>query len=243
MPNKFVFAQNYDWDDSIKGLILSSFFWGYSITQIPASQAALYIGPKTLFVAGGIGSGLLTIATPWIASISWKLLLINRMLMGAFQGAMFPCTHMMLAKWAHPMERTRMASITYSGTQAGVVLMFGISGVIASSPLGWQGIFYCSGALALVWAVLVLIYLKNTPAECTNISANERAYLESMMPATSSNSNGSIVVPWKEMLTSKPVIALIIVHSTQNWGYYTLLTMIPTYMREVLGFDIKTVSV
>lgn len=40
--------QTYKWDEEIKSLILSSFFWGYIVTQIPAGQMAKRFGPKVL---------------------------------------------------------------------------------------------------------------------------------------------------------------------------------------------------
>jgi len=36
--------------------------------------------------------------------------------------------------------------------------------------------------------------------------------------------------------------ALIVVHCAQNWGFWTLLTEIPSYMDGVLGFDLKAVK-
>ena len=42
-------------------------------------------------------------------------------------------------------------------------------------------------------------------------------------------------------ITSLPVWALIIAHFCNNVGNYTLLTNLPSYMREVLKFDIKSV--
>ena len=35
------------------------------------------------------------------------------------------------------------------------------------------------------------------------------------------------------------MIALIIVHSAHNWGFWTILTEIPSYMKNVLDFNIK----
>lgn len=230
----------FDWDESIQGLILSSFFWGYAIAQVPASQLALYFGAKPMLFVAGIGSALLTIITPWVASYSWTALLATRMIMGLFQGVYFPCTHMVLSKWAHPMERGRLASVTYSGANIGTVLMLAVSGLIASSFMGWPGIFYCSGTVCLLWAFALLAYLANAPANCAQISPEERSFIESM---PGSAIGGNLSVPWKEIFTSKAVIALIIVHSTQNWGYWTLLTEIPSYLKQVFGFNIKTVSV
>ena len=41
--------------------------------------------------------------------------------------------------------------------------------------------------------------------------------------------------PWKSMMTSKPVWAIIVAHFAENWGFYTLLTGMPTFMKDVLG--------
>lgn len=48
-------------------------------------------------------------------------------------------------------------------------------------------------------------------------------------------------IPWKSILTSKPFYALILVQCAQNFGFYTLLTQIPSYLSYVMGFDIKKV--
>ncbi len=47
--------------------------------------------------------------------------------------------------------------------------------------------------------------------------------------------------PWKQIMTSKACIALFFGHVCSNWGTYLFLTNIPTYMNEVLKFDIKSV--
>lgn len=32
------------------------------------------------------------------------------------------------------------------------------------------------------------------------------------------------------MLTSPPVWAIIVAHFSENWGFYTMLTQLPTFM-------------
>jgi len=39
-----------------------------------------------------------------------------------------------------------------------------------------------------------------------------------------------------------PVWAVAIAHFTNNWGYYMLLTCLPKYLKEILHFDMKSVS-
>lgn len=230
--------QVFEWDESQQGLILSSFFWGYVISQVPASQVAVKFGPKALLLVAGVSCAILTLITPWVAAYSWKLLLVCRLVQGLFQGFYFPCTHTILSKWAHPSERGRLAAVTYSGANIGTVLMLALSGIIASSFMGWPGIFYCSGIACLIWTAVFFVYGANSPGTCNRIADDERLFIESMPGSTA----GKLSVPWKDIMTSKAFIALIIVHSTQNWGYWTMLTEIPSYLKQVFGFNIKTVS-
>lgn len=38
------------------------------------------------------------------------------------------------------------------------------------------------------------------------------------------------MVPWRSIFTSLPVWAIVAAHFSENWGFYTLLTELPTYM-------------
>jgi sugar phosphate permease len=53
----------------------------------------------------------------------------------------------------------------------------------------------------------------------------------------------SVSVPWGKMFRSPAVWAIIVSHMGNNWGSYTILSCIPMYMKEVLKFDIKSVSI
>ena len=44
-------------------------------------------------------------------------------------------------------------------------------------------------------------------------------------------------VPWKEIFKSLPVWAVIMAHFTENWGFYTFLTELPTFLNDVLHYD------
>lgn len=43
-------------------------------------------------------------------------------------------------------------------------------------------------------------------------------------------------------MTSLPFYAILLAHMGQNYGYETLMTELPTYMKQVLRFSIKEVS-
>lgn len=49
-------------------------------------------------------------------------------------------------------------------------------------------------------------------------------------------------VPWRSILKSAPFWAILVAHMGQNYGYETLMTELPTFMKQVLHFNIKAVS-
>lgn len=223
----------------MQGLILSSFFWGYLISQVPAGYLAHLFGAKFLLLIASIACSLLTMLVPLAASLGWKVLLANRVTQGFFQGCFYPCIHTLLSKWTHPTERGSLAALTFSGAQVGTFLMLGASGELASTSMGWPSIFYASGAVTLLWSLLWFIYGASSPADCKRISIEERLFVES---ASATTSHRTLSVPWTEIATSRPVWALLFAHTAECWGFWTLLTETPTYLKQIFHFNIKEVS-
>lgn len=80
--------QVYDWDEATQGLVLSSFFWGYLITQIPAGVLTQRLGGHRFLCWSLFSTSVLSILLPPCAYIGgWLLVCINRMLQGVTQVA------------------------------------------------------------------------------------------------------------------------------------------------------------
>lgn len=213
------------------------------MAQIPAGPMAQKYGAKIILVIALSLCSFLTLITPFCANYGgWGLVCFVRLLQGLTQSFVFPCTHTLLSKWAPLSERGRLATFCYAGSQLGTVFMLAISGLIAYSPMGWPGIFYFSGIIGILWAIGFTIFGSNSPADHKNITQIEREFIEE---STRNNENNksqgmSIKIPWYDIFTSTPFWALLIVHCGQNWGFWTLLTNTPTYMRNMLEYDIKS---
>lgn len=66
--------QDHDWDEKTKALILSSFFWGYVVTQVPAGQLAQRCGAKRILMWSMLLCSALTLLTPLsITYGGWKV--------------------------------------------------------------------------------------------------------------------------------------------------------------------------
>ncbi|XP_018804075.1 PREDICTED: putative inorganic phosphate cotransporter isoform X1 [Bactrocera latifrons] len=230
----------YDWSEGTKSYVLSSFFWGYIVTQIPGGHIAQKYGAKTLLLIGITLCSVLTLLTPLAVEFGgWQLLFALRVIQGLLQGSVHPATHAMLAKWSPVEERGALSTFCYSGSQFGTVVILAISGIIAESPLGWPGIFYISGGLGILWGVCWLIFSASTPAEHKTISLEERKFIENSLGQVDSTPITVAPTPWSKIFTSPPFLSLIIVHCTHMWGFWTLLTQIPNYMKNILDVDMK----
>jgi MFS transporter, ACS family, solute carrier family 17 (sodium-dependent inorganic phosphate cotransporter), member 5 len=83
---------------------------------------------------------------------------------------------------APPSERGTIGTYCYCGAQFGTVVMLGISGILASSSMGWPSIFYISGVAGIVWSILWFYYGSSSPSDCNNrISSEERQFIESSL--------------------------------------------------------------
>ncbi|XP_054738875.1 putative inorganic phosphate cotransporter [Anastrepha obliqua] len=236
---------DYDWSEQTKSLLLSSFFWGYFLTQIPGGQLSERFGGKVMLLFSVGTSGFLALFTPLSARVGdWQLTCALRFLQGFCQGVIYPSTHTLLAKWAPPAERGVLATLCFSGSQFGSIIMLAVSGALAASAYGWPSIFYMSGCCGVLWAIVWLFLGADSPRESKIISTNERNYIETTLGAISKSENKSstskLPTPWLSIFTSVPFWMLLIACCAYNWGYWTLMTQIPSYMKSVLGKDIKS---
>jgi len=226
----------FDWDEQEQGLILGSFFYGYVLTQVPGGRMAEIWGGKWLFGVGVLITSIFTLLTPWAAYTGVGMFTFIRVLEGLGEGVTFPAMHAMLSKWAPPNERSGLSGWVYSGASLGTVLSMPTSGYMCDR-YGWESVFYLSGLLGIIWFLFWSWIVFDSPSKHPRISAEEKEYIAKCIgPA---HSDKSPPVPWRHIFTSVPVWAIIITHIAQNWGFYTLLTELPTYMKNILHFNIK----
>ncbi|XP_017753621.1 PREDICTED: putative inorganic phosphate cotransporter [Eufriesea mexicana] len=237
----------FPWDSIQQSTIQSAFFWGYTIMQIPSGYIAAYWSGQKLLSVGLSLCGILQILTPIVAHYGGYIsVCVCRAGIGLCQSCLLPCVHTLLSKWAPPTERARLATFAYAGAQFGTVICFPITAQLAVSSAGWPSIFYVFGALSILWGAAFFIFGADSPANFSRISEREKRYIENSFAAeeheksdTGKNLLKTLSTPWKAIFTSVPMWALIIVHCGQNWGYWTLVTELPTYMNDVLHFKLS----
>ncbi|KAK5618208.1 hypothetical protein CRENBAI_020834 [Crenichthys baileyi] len=229
----------YPWDSETQGWLLGSFFFGYLCTQIPGGYLAGHYGGKFFLGLGVFGTALLTLLTPLAAGLGAYWLFALRALEGFGEGVTFPAMMAMWARWAPPLERSRLMTLSGSGASFGAFLALPLTGYICEK-LGWPAVFYLCGGAGCLWFVFWCALVSNDPQTHRRISEEERDYIVNSIGAQGKGHGWSL--PLLSMLLSVPLWTIIITQMCSNWSYYTLLTSLPTYMNNILHFDLKSNS-
>lgn len=88
-----------------------------------------------------------------------------------------------------------------------------------------------SGTIGCIWFVLWVMIVREGPEKDKFISKDELRYIQSSLGTTK---KPEIVYPWKDIFTSKAVYAISASHFAENWGFYTLLTQLPSFLKGKL---------
>ncbi|KAK6765892.1 hypothetical protein RB195_025672 [Necator americanus] len=222
-----------EWSTVTQGVVLGSFFYGYILTQIPGGFLAHNYGGKNVFLCGIFGTAVFTLLTPPLAKIGYGVLVFARFAEGLFEGVTYPAMHVMWSHWAPVLEKTKLATFAFSGSYFGTVISMPLSAVIGQT-LGWPFIFYFFGLVGLLWCLIWARRVSDFPATDPHITTEELTLLQ-----RDAVSHTHYIVPWMEMIKSKPVWAVMVAHFCQNWGFYTMLTNLPRILKELVNYELQ----
>jgi len=179
----------------------------------------------------------MSLLTPTAARVHFGLLLVLRVMSGIGGGVLLPAVHALVARWSAPKYQSFIVSAIFTGIDAGIVVGMLVSGVLSDYGFasGWPSVFYVFGVVGCVWSAAWFFLCYDSPSVHPRISSVEREYWHSALGTV--NLVARPPTPWRKILTSLPVWALGVAYFANLWGYYTLVSCIPLFMHDVLGFN------
>ncbi|WP_203457075.1 MFS transporter [Paenibacillus tepidiphilus] len=205
---------------SSQGIILSSFFLGYAIMQIPGGALADRFGYRKVILFSLFSWSVFTMIT----GSAWSLisLVLVRFLFGLGEGGFFPSGSKAIAVNFPVNQRSSAMSVMLaSGAIMGVVTPL-VSG-FALESIGWRSLFHIFGIIGIVITILMFFFLKEparTPVPSASPEARKNVSLKTVLR------NPMI---WGLFLSYFSIYAV-------NWG---LSSWMPTYMVNVRGLNLK----
>ncbi|XRD23879.1 MFS transporter [Lysinibacillus fusiformis] len=211
-------------DASSTGIILSAFFLGYAIMQIPGGWLADKFGAKRILLMAVIMWSIFT----GLTAIAWSLtaMIVIRFLFGIGEGGFQPSSSKIIATIFPKEERGRAMSIML--TSGGIVsLIVPLLAAYLLGTIGWRMMFIIIGAIGAIIAYLYWKYIQLPKAETAEAA-------ETGSPA--------VKVSFKELLKTPLMWNLIIAYFciyAVNWG---LVSWIPTYLQKNRGLDLMSIG-
>lgn len=233
-------------DQSSKGLILSAFYYGYVVSQVPGGWTAQRVGGRRVLLMSFLVWSSTCALVPLDPS-KVSVLVLARLLVGVAQGFIFPSIHTVLAQWVPPHERSRSVSLTTSGMYLGAA-----GGMLLLPSLvkykGPQSVFLVEAALGAIWSILWFKYASDPPRS-DRPKAMAAGFGESLLPVTrlkdkmrmqnGGNSLNATKIPWKRIIFSLPVWAIVANNFTFHYALYVLMNWLPTYFELGLQLSLQ----
>ncbi|XKL68363.1 hypothetical protein PGB90_003854 [Kerria lacca] len=130
----------FKWSSIDKGLVLSSFSWGYLFSPVGGLLSAKYGGVK-VFGVGILITGFLTFLTPVLVRLNIIVFIIGRVIEGMAEGsAISGGIVQIFVNWIPFNERSRAIGVKGSGYYVGVTVAYPICG-FAAYLYGWEMMF------------------------------------------------------------------------------------------------------
>jgi len=224
-----------EWDGWTRGLVLSSFSWGYITSQILGGRLSELYGFKLIYGLGLTIPAFLMLLHPFAARTNVWLFIAVRVLFGVAEGVTWPSMHAITARWVPSAERSSFISQSYFGSTFGSIITFPMCGFIMSS-LSWDVCFYVISGISLAWSIVWFSLIHNTPEQHPRITQEELQELSGLARPRSAGDK----LPWFSILTSPPIWGTLITDCCNSWGIITVAAWGPQYMKYIIGLDIKS---
>lgn len=215
-------AEQFKLDTSQTGLIMSLFFLGYSLMQIPGGWLADKIGAKKVLL---ISLGIMSTFSFIFGSVSSLMLFIGIRFFDGIGHAGYPPSCSKCVADNFPQEkRTFVQSAILSTSGIGGVLAFTLGAGLINQ--NWRYGYVVLGSLFLIAFFLVLFFIPNTVI--SKKGENAKAKQEG--------------IKFSQIITNRNVIILFLAMMLLNFELYGNVSWLPTYLRGKFDWSIGQVS-
>ncbi|HWR39969.1 MAG TPA: MFS transporter [Patescibacteria group bacterium] len=227
-------GKEFQLDATAQGAILSAFFAGYALFQIPGGFLADKFGSRKTMAVGITWWSIFTTITGAVAS--FPLMLGCRFVFGLGEGCFPGASFKAIATYFPNAQKGTAMAITGTINTLGPALASLIgAGIIAY--YGWRTVFVVLGVPGLFIAALIWWYYKDNPAEHPHMTPEE---LEELDPAAGPRAAGE-QLSYLDVLKSPVLWQMMIIWFLFTITFWGFVSWLPSYLMKVRGFSlIKT---
>jgi MFS family permease len=217
------------------GILMSAFFWSYTLAMLPAGYLLNKFGPKKVLGFAGVAWGSVTMLVA--ACVGFYSFLALRIGIGITEAPAFPSNARVVSVWVPKRERTFASSIFDCCARVGGAFAPPIVAFIIAA-WGWRVSFVITGALAVAWAIWWLLAY-HEPADHPRISKSELAYIRQDEVITEAGTVHVEPIPIIKLATYAVIMKATVAYALYLYVWTVFLYWIPTYLMKVRGLSLK----
>jgi sugar phosphate permease len=216
------------------GVLLSVFFWGYVITQVPAGWVAAKYSAKRVIVGALVVWGAMAVLTGVMPSFNG--LLTVRFIMGLAEGVVWPAFAVMFVNWFPDNERARAINLSEMSLPVSSLIMAPLAGWMIHT-WNYHVMFILQGLPPLIMAIIFGVLGSDSPEKDRFISASERAFLVEHR-STLERDTGSL---W-EVLADYRIWTFCVIYFLWVNGLYSFGLWLPSLVQQLSHSGIQAVG-
>ena len=178
-------------DYRVQGFLLTGFYVGYTLSQMPGGWAAKRYGAKPVLSLAVFVWSVVTILTVYFGPkdgseaaahadpVTSGILFTLRLIVGLAEGVNYPCQMALNTAWIPRRERARTWTFGVGGEPAGTILALLGGPFLIEATSTWRSVFIISGAVGFAWLALFFVLASSTPEDHRWISQAELDYIRS----------------------------------------------------------------
>lgn len=229
-------------DPAIVGVILSSFFWGYALMQIPSGFLLDRVNPSKVVLGSAVGWGIAQTLTGFVNSAG--SLMFFRVLLGVTEAPIMPAGAKLQGIWLPSKERARGATIIDSGAPLGTAVGGPIIIAFMAWFGGWRGALIGAGLMTIILGIICYYVLRGNPANHKGVNQAEREYIQTHLAQEQEAAQKETKTELKTStyLSNKSFWGMCLGWFSFNTVFYGLLTWGPSFLAKTQGIDIKAIG-
>lgn len=230
-------AKEFTLSPVMQGLILSSFFWSYTLMQIPSGMLVDRFKPRLVITIATLVWGTFQAGAGFCTNA--LSLLLMRLGLGFSEAAIAPAGGKLNALWLTRNERTRGASLMDGGAPLGAAVGSILISALITSFGSWRIAFVVAGAATALVGALAWAYIRNHPREHPAVNEAEAMFIESSHDEELRREPADASGRALDFLKYRSFLFMFFGFMCCNTLFNGLLTWMPSYLMKEHGLDIR----
>lgn len=204
-------------DGAVAGLLLSAFFWSYTVMQIPSGWLVDRYGTRRMLTIGYTLWSISCAATGWVSSL--PALVACRLGLGIGESPLYPSGYRVVSTEFSEHHRGLASAIYSEGAKLGPAIGAPLAAWLIVA-YGWREMFIIIGLVSLLWLIPWLMVAPRQEEDVDKIKSN---FTRMELIA---------------LLKKREIWGIILGYFGYLYVFYVYITWMPSYLVLTRGFTI-----